>query len=583
MSITSARNFIEKSGCGVITAVLLAAIMGMSLASGQCNRAQQAEPTDQSQGPVVVKVGEMSITAGALDAIAQDDLRRREEQMAAQFQGKAFDGFNSLQKAQFFRDAMGTTIDGAVTIQMAKDKGIQLEDSALLDKFMGEVTSQISQLRNQLTQSGQLPANATEEQYLAKFKELTGGKTPEELVSYNRTRLAEQLKDPILSIPLKGQGAQMLWLDKEEASTKVSDAELDTIFDTVQLKSIVLNQAPRQNRTPDAEKILAEIKSGKISFEDAMDKYSEKPLPKDKKKHSETTDMLAWQFLLTDPNYGVVKNLKPGEVSGVIKGVDGPIIYKMISKKSDNEPKDFATNKEFYRTNHIKFLANVKFYRELKDARDKMAKFSDEGVHALYRVYILERDPNLEQDFLAIVEDAAKIPESNRSATIARLLAGNHVWRSLQGSAKTKFEDTNYIPAVVNFLAVFGPNPNLNITLVNFYAARKDAKAGEQLLAASIANSSLSDAGKAMHDQIQTKLKELQAAGVIKSDVAAQITANLAKWSNDQKAADEAAAARAAQDAQDRARSEAAMKKEKEAASKTPSKPSSESLLKQPR
>ena len=579
MSITTTRNFIEKSGCGVITGVLLAAIMGLSMASGNCNNNAPGTTTPQDQGPAIVTVGDTKITALMIDAVAKDDLNNRERQIRNQLQGKPFEGFNSLQTAQFFRDSFGSAVDGAINIQMAKEAGVALEDSAILEKFMNEVTTQISQFRQQLTQSGQLPANATEEQYLAKFREVAGGKTPNEIISENRTMLADRLKNPNLAVPLKGQGAQMLWIEKEEGLTKVSDAELDTIFDTVNLKSIVLNEAPRQNRTPEAEKILADIKSGKITFEAAMDQYSEKPLPKDKKKQSETTDMLAWQFLLTDPNYGVLKTLKPGEVSAVIPGVDGPIIYKLINVKKDNKPADFATNKEFYRTNHKKFMANTKFFRLQREAREKLPKFNDEGYKALYSDYLLERDPILSQDYLKIVEDTAKLT-TNGPAIIARLLAGNRVWRSLSGEAKTKFEDTHYIPSVENFLNSNGPNPSLNMNLVDMFAARKSAKAGEQLLAASVSNTSLSDIGKAMHDRITKRLGELKAAGLIKEDIAAQVQANLERWSKDKKQMDEQAAAAAAKDAADRAKNEAAMKAEKEAAAgKGKALPDSKSLL----
>ncbi|MBL8059105.1 MAG: hypothetical protein JNK63_00140 [Chthonomonas sp.] len=578
MSITSTRNFIEKSGCGVITGVLLAAIMGLSMASGQCKNAPGAQ-ANPNEAPAVVTIGDTKLTGAAIDAIAKDDLANRERQVLAQLQGKPFDGYNSLQKGQFFRDSLGSAVDGGVNIQMAKEAGIKLEDSVLLDKFMNEVTTQISQFRQQMTQSGQLPANATEEQYLAKFREATGGKTPDQLISENRTMLADRLKDPNLSVPLKGQGAQMLWIEKEESLTQVSDAELDTIFDTVNLKAIVLNQAPRQNRFPDAERILAEIKSGKITFEAAMDKYSEKPLPKDKTKKSDVTDMLAYQFLLTDPNYGVVKTLKPGEISAVIKGVDGPIIYKMINVKKDNKPADFATNKEFYRTNHKKFMANTKFFRLQREAREKLPKFGDEGLNLLYQCYLLERDPILEQDHLKIVEGAAKL-STNGPAVIARLLSGNRVWRGLQGENKSKFEDAHYMPALENFLNAFGPNPALNLTLVDMFASRKSAKAGEQLLAASISNTSLSDMGKAMFDRITSKFKDLKAAGLVKPEVSAQIQANLDRWSKDKKQRDDQAKEMAAKEAADRAKNEAAMKAEKEAAkTKTPSRPDSKSLL----
>lgn len=570
MSITSARNFIEKSGCGVITAIVLAAIMAVSMFA-QCSRAQQVQGGVPAQNETpIVKIGENAILPSMLDAVYNEERKNREAQMRQQMGDKGtFEGFDTTQEAIMFRDALGQTIDSAINLDIAKAAGVTVSDDEALNEFMKQFETQISQFRDQLVQGGQLKSTATQEEFVAKFKEFTNGKTPTEIIAERRADLAQKVKDPSLSLALKGGAAQTLWAAKEEANTKVSDAELDTIFDTVLLKSIVLKQGPRQDRRPEAEKILAEIKAGTITFEAAIDKYSDNPAQKGKKKKSENEDILAWQFLLTDENYGVVKSLKPGEVSGVIKGVDGPIIYKMIKVKKDNKPADFATKREFYRQNHVKFLANTKYYRILREKRAAATGFLSKGYEELFRLYTLDRDPIVPQDYLLIVENAEKVSDAvgKRPAAIARFFAANRVWRGFAGAAKTKFEDDHYIPAMEEFMTM-GENPNIRMMLVDLYIARKNAKAADHLLQASVSNSSLTEAGMALHQKIYSKLDELKKLNLIKPEVATQIETNQQRWTKDRKARDDAEAEQKKKDDADRKRAAEAAAKEKAEAAK---------------
>ena len=574
MSITSARNFIEKSGCGVIFAIVIAAVMALGMFA-QCSRAEGVQGASGSTTPAdesaLVKVGASNITPSMVDAVFNESKKNREEQIRAQLGEKAstFEGFDSTQEAVMFRDAFGQLVDSAINLDLATEAGIQLSDDVVVGEYMKQFETQVSQFRDQMTQSGQLKAGATEAEFLEKFKQLTGGKAPADILSERRTDLVAKVKDPTLAIALKGGSAQSLWAANEEARAKISDAELDTIFDTVILKSIVLKQAPRQNRTPEAEKILTEIKSGSITFEAAMDKYSEIPPAKGKTKKSENEDILAWQFLLTDENYGVVKSLKPGEISGVIKGVDGPIIYKLLRVKKDNKPADYASKKEFYRQNHAKFLANTKYYRLLREKRAAVTGFASKGYEELFRLYTLDRDPIVSQDFLTIVENAEKVTDAvgKRPAIMAKFFATNRMLKGLAPAAKSKFEDEHYIPAIEDFLTL-GENPMLRMMLVDLYITRKSPKAAEHLLQASVGNTSLADAGMAMHQKIYSKLDELKKLNLIKPEIAAQVETNQQRWKKDRKTQDDAIAAQKKRDEEDRKRNEELIKKEKEAAAK---------------
>ncbi len=545
MSITSARNFIEKSGCGVITAVLLAAVMAIGVFSS-CGK-QGGQPTEQVANVIpVVTVGKTVVSLDTLDAIYNEDLKNKEQQMqqqaAAGGRPDAFEGLDSIQRSLTYRDSYGQAIDAAINVSMAQAEGITLDDKTVLDEVMKQFNEQIAAFKQQLIQGGQLAANATEEQYLAKFKEVVG-KTPTEVTTQQRELLASKLKDKNLAVMLQGAAAQLLWTAKKERDAKISDADLNTIFNSVALKSILLREKPTQDRTAEAEKILAEIKAGTIKFEDAMDKYSDNPVQKDKKKKSEGEDILAWQFLLNDENYGPVMKLKPGEISGVIKGVDGPLIYKLLRVKTSDKPADFDARKEFYRQNHLKFVANNLYYKTIRAERAKLTNWANKGVEAMYKLYTLERDPIVEQDFQGVVtmaKAATSDPASSKAAIIGRFFAANRVWRSFPDKTKPKadFEVAEYIPAMEEFLTL-GENPSIRLLLVDLYIARKSDKAGPHLVQAAVGNASLTDTGLALNRQVFTKLDALKKDKLITAELATQVETAQSRWLKDRKSKDE--------------------------------------------
>lgn len=567
MSISTTRNFIEKSGCGIFIGVGLALVMGVSLFQGCQPREDPMAQANKS--PEVVKIGQQVLTEEQLQEASERAVNLRVEQMR-QMMGDTFEPMGSVADASAGMDGVGSIITSAIAVEMARARNLTVTDEAIRAETTRSLEEQLAQVRPQLEQSGALKAGATQAEFEAAFQKQFGQSIAQVRTRFNG-QIDEAMKNPLQKLELSGQAAQALWRKSEEPKHRLDDAQLKTIFDSVVLKSIVFREQPRQDRSAEAEKVLADIKAGTITFEAAMDKYSDAPLQQGKKKKSEQEDILAWQFLLVDTDYAPVKNLKPGEVSGVIKGVDGPILYKMV-RKTTNVPADFDTRKEFYRTNHMQFAANALYVAELRKARTSMPKWTNTGYEQLFRLYGIIQDPIVDQDFVGVAEDSLKViatggPLARRPASIAALLSIGRVYGRATGEAQKQLEP-KFIEATLAFLSNVGENADLRLQLVDLFQKNKQASAGEQLARASSGINSFGQRGQGLRDQVFAKLGALRTAKLITEEQAKQVEANLQRWASDKRKFDEQARQRKAEQEAAQKAAEEAQKKAAEEAKK---------------
>ncbi len=523
MSISTTRNFIEKSGCGIVFAVVLAVVMGATFFSS-CGQQDPAATTTPEGGPAAATIGSTKLTLGQFEQQSEKALNQQQQRIQAMGEAaKDFEGFSSADRATFFVRAVGDLITAAVNVELANQKKIPLTDASIKAEAMKQFQAQIDAQKQSFIQQGTLKADATQADLSAAFKS-NFGMTLEELNQQQSNMYDEMLKNPEDRLLLAGGAAQQGWIDAKAKELSVSDEDLNRVFDTVRLKSIVFQEQVKQDRTAEAEKVLAEIKSGAITFEAAMEKYSSAPLQEGKKKKSENEDVLAWQFLLADKNYGPVKNLKPGEISGVIPGVDGPILYKMI-KVEGNKPADFDQRKAFYRENHLKFLANNEYFTAFRASRFTIPKFENKGIELVFKYHTLLNDPNEEQDYVGLAAEAAeasaKDPMSRRPAAIARFLSLRRVFLRMTPEQQAPLKSA-YIESLQGFLEI-GENASLRMELVDLLVGQKSASAGAQLLQVANANGTFGPQGQKINQDIFAKLTELEKLNLVTSEEVGKI------------------------------------------------------------
>lgn len=562
MSISTTRNFLEKSGCGIVVGVVLCAVMAVGLFQG-CGAQSQGQATEAPK-VAAFTVGQNTIGLAELEAYVERTSANRERQIRNMPEmGRGFEGFSPTDRMTLFSNALGELVTAAINLELAKQVGVSMTEETAKSQLLSQLDQQIAAAQQQLQQQGKIKANATQAEISAVFQS-EFGQTPEQIRQAQSTAVSEAMQDAATKIVLMGQAAQPAYVEKRRTQLTVSDEDLSKIFDSVKLKSILFRERPGQNRNAEAEKVLADIKSGKLTFEAAMEQFSDNPAPEGKRKQ-DREDVLSSQFLLLDTAYTPVRNLKQGEISQVIDGVDGPIIYKVIGFQSD-KPADFEANKTTHRANHLMFLANQEYYEKLRAARTNMVKFGNKGLELVYRGYTLVNDPIVEQNWRAIYDEAkeARDPASAPFSMIAEYQAMGRVRASLTGPELAAFR-----PMMIDTLRTVltrYEGAGLRMQLVDLLIEARDETAGEELLRAARSNNTFGRQGQNLNDTIGAKLEQLRKANLVSSTTATEIEQAQASWITNKREHDENLKRQQEQIEKERQEAEAARKRAEEEA-----------------
>ena len=367
----------EKSGCRFAVSIGLALmfILGFLMMRGGPPPEQSREAA--SNAPAVAKIGDYRVTEASVEAMTQQP---GAQQLPPQFMARMLGG------------AVEQAVNAGLLIQLANRLNIKLDDEAIMRALESQVDEQLQRERTQMIAQGKLKPDATEEQFVEEIKKQYGG-TPAEVRQRYLEGARQRLSSPDGRNEIARMAANSLITDELKRRHNLSDEELKKSFSTYVSKRVFLNASkhPGVDLKERAQKILGEIKGG-LSFEAAMEKYSDET-PAKGKKVSENTFEVDVKTMTVNPDFGPLMALKPGEMTDVMMMGDGASIFKLISIRPD-VPGDFEARKASIADEYLLALAASEMQKELKALKDSdLIKWESPGYHVLFDWNSFEMDP----------------------------------------------------------------------------------------------------------------------------------------------------------------------------------------------
>ncbi len=367
-SITYWRKFAQHRFLYLVLAFVfgfgIIAYFGMGPMGGAGNRAAEHQRTEE---PIAVVNGE-KIERGAYD--------NQWERF------KRYAGGNDLQSVQMQGMVLGGLVDNAIAISAAKKKGLSVSD-ADIDKQIGEM------------KKGPDGKPIAEKEFEERLQ----------LQGVTLAALKDDMRQSLLPKVLN---------ESLSNSAKVTEADLLKSYNEVKLRHILISSSklPEEQAKGKAEKVLAEVKSGK-DFATLANQYTDDPGNKQPSMDPKTKKMTpgspkggeydwapATKYV---PEFSsAALALKPGEVSGLVKTSYGFHIIKLEGVRQ-KLPKDYDKTK-------AKLLGDFKKLR----GSEAVGKFMEEQKKA---AKVEWRDPSLEWRFAYY--------KSNSRATMPGMQSGD--------------------------------------------------------------------------------------------------------------------------------------------------------------
>jgi hypothetical protein len=407
VSISSARHFLEKSGCGWVVGGLLALVMLASLATGQCGMNQQGPNAQNQTKTEVAKIGSQSVTLEDISSAVQSILNQG--MMPA-------GGLSPDLQAQLYAGALMSSVDAAVSRELAAAKGVALSPEqmtqAIEQQIDTELDATILQFKQQLIQQGKLKATASEAEFNEVFKKESGRELSQARADVKKQRLDEINANPAQRQQYEQRVYGQKLQDAMTATTTLTDEQLKEEFNTFTTKRIIKYvQTAQGDPMAQLQKIRQDIVDKKITFEEAMNRYSDDPAQTGKSK-SDSTVNLKISDLNYDPRMEVLKNLKVGEMSEVINTAAGPAIFR-IEKIAPALPADFEQKKDEYKKSSIQLIVGRKMFDERQAfVKGDKITWKSAACKALFDWQMAGVDPELNGDKTKLAARYREIYES---------------------------------------------------------------------------------------------------------------------------------------------------------------------------
>lgn len=533
MSITSARNFIEKSGCGLAVGVGLVIVITLGLVQYSGCGQQQAEAPVQAATPVAKLNGQI---------VALNQVEQRYEAAASQILN--VEGGAPLDRvAEVYAGALELEIRTVAQREVARKRGVQVTAQKILDQFAREFDNQLAQQRAMMTAMGQIKPNATEAEVQTELAKALGVPDIAKARADVLKRAEEALQRPNERARMENEAVAPILVESVAAQTNITDDQLKKDQAKYVTKRIAFNPfaKPDEDLKAKAEKVLAEIKGG-LSFEAAMDKYSDDPAPGDKKKKSEATVDLTRAVLTYDDSYKPLLEMKPGDISPIIQLNTGPAIFKLI-RIDEKVPANFEATKADLKKNRVREIAIKTIQREIDDLVNSSAlTWESDGFKILHDWLKAKNDPELGQDKAKLnarfgeiakaaeeVVDAAADTVGLRAAQLAFFASIDPIYDDAKGNEKSALLE-RWAKAAEGALATT-ENVGLRLEMAEaLLAANNKEQALQALLMASHSNSGFSDAALENYKKIGDLSKQM--AGQSEEDLNS-LKESLDAWKRD--------------------------------------------------
>lgn len=510
--------------------------------SGSCGRGMSGgggpNPSGQD-GPVVATVGDVPVTENAIWAMAQQSL----VSLSQQYQQT----LPPSMEPQFVAGATEQQVKGALLMELAKRKGVVLDEAAIMQAMGVEADRSIEMQKQQLIMGGKLKADASPALVEAAMKEAYGGKTPEEAKKTYLENFQKSLSDPAKMAEAAMHTANTLVMDKLKSEVPATDEIVKASYNLYNCKRVFLKTDKHvgEDLVKKAEGIIAEIKGG-LKFDAAMDKYSD-DLPdkdakgKDKPKH-ENKLILDEKTMTLNESYSPVLKLKPGEVGGPYTFGDGGVSIVTFIDKGTQLPPDYEKEKAKYAKDYQESMGAKTLQDELdKLAASNIVDWKSPAYHVLYDIVVWEQAPTTQklspadktsqlEAFVKRAEEAKTDPMGSRAAPIARFRAFSQIWSGSTDAEKAKLTDTR-IGVLQDFLQI-SESSDYRLELADLLAVKKDAAGVTENLkmAAASIGSDFGPSGQKVFSDVQAKLGKFQAANLINAEQVKVVRDDLDAW-----------------------------------------------------
>jgi len=527
----------ERPGCKwIVSGISLAMAIGFLFGS-QCNSLLngRGQPNPKGQdGQQIAEIGDIKLYDAPLTKLVDSGQA-----------GGRLDPVTSkpVDYPKAYSQALDAEVTHALLLEVAKENGFPLDDSAILKAIDSQFDMSLDQAKMTAMMSKDLAQNATDQQ-VSDYIKKKYGKTPAELKKANEDAAQETISDPDKRSDLLLQLANDVAMKGFSDSLVVTDDDLKHSQDEYVGKHIVFNpdKHPGEDMEKLANQVLADLKAKKITFEQAMDKYSDESAAAGKKKSDNTsqTDTLTWK---TNPDYVQLRNLKVGDISDVIPNKPKGFAIFTLTNIINVPMPDFAKQKDNLRKSYVESLAAAKQTEALKKLRkSNVVKWTVPGWGYLedwYQATTGDSDfaakPPAEQHKIeqGFVDEAVKLDDTG--AVLTAVGAFDPIWTSATDAEKKTLEG-KYQDALSKLLIQF-PSFEGRMELAKVAAAKKDKDIVFQCLASA---ADINEGGVA-NPQGQVNFSDLAAAvykykdqGLISASQDAEIQAKLDSW-RDQK------------------------------------------------
>lgn len=502
-----------KSGCKVFLGILFSFIALAFIFSFNRGCAMPAASnTENPEGPALAKIGDVGITQEQINSLAK---------------GPELDPLNATPGgiAAAYGRAVDTVVTQAYLEVLAKELGASTDEKAAMQAVtaMADQRSEMMKMLNPKAKPEQLEQE--------RQQEIQGAQ--------------QALQDPQMKPLIMGQLMNQIVINALQNKMNVSDEEVKHSEDQYHTKRIFLSadKYKGQNLQALGESVLNDIKSGKLTFEQAMDKYTNDPPGKGRPPH-ENTMQVNGTSIKTSDEFAGIDQLKPGQMTGVlpVQGTPGGVaIYRLDSV----EQKPFTGDIKQTRSQYMTGLAAKQLQDGLKRVKQSQPiKWEDPGYQLLYDWYSKTSDPQASQDYVKLppaeqhkidLDFVNKGTGANvdQGAILAATGAMEHLYSTSTADEKKKLEDRRV--QILNQLLQSFDSYSARIELVDYYTKKKDSDAIFRNLsqAAELIAGDMSPEGQKKFGDLSAKLQELEKDKLISSANADVVQKKLDQWRKD--------------------------------------------------
>lgn len=519
-----------------------AAAMAFGLFYTSCgNDARDVE--GRNAGPAAIMIGDVPVTPQQIDQQMQQQLAQ--SSMGAQ-------GLDPRMQGYVLTGIVEQTIRSAANLIVAQHLGVDMSDAGITKYITQEIDEETAKQRQQFIAAGQLKPDATDAQFEAEFKKqpFADGKTSAEMKADILKKLPEVLADPARKQALISQNAQGMALAAIKAKSTVTNEEIKSSYDTDDLQRVLFPLVGKKQADVEAlaKSVLEQIKSNKLTFPQAMDRYNAPP--PSKAKPSSIVDHLGVSDIRANTALKPLLNLKPGETSEILTLPEGLAIYRLLGVKN-NAPADFDKNIAKYRDDYLTKIATADLNKQVDDVvNSDVVKFPMPGYKALYDLSQLNKDFGLMQSNPAAYQDKARaVADEARkavgdkeladdsAATVAWYAAFDGIYNQAKDKAPLRQERIDVLEAVLKTSESFGTR----MELVQLGIDTKNADlASMNLIDAARSNVQYDVQGEQQFRDVNSKLDALKAAKLITPDQVTEVENIQNQWRTDKAANDKA-------------------------------------------